>query len=222
MSLTRRNPEIVLSLLLLLVTSLLLAGCGGDSEDEERNSSNALEFLGRIDQEGPNLTGYGYVTHVDGVKDTLLLGSQPIRASEKTARLTFRFKIKTDSRAQLKGQGDPGIFVLHTSGTIEFFNNEKPAGDFADPDSFAQGEKVGSGTLDSQNIITVRYTPKKGISDNNGRLSLEDVSEFEIDGEKLSLGKKGDLRFTLAGGGTSLDAALPRAEIDFAGVAVRE
>src|SRR3712207_1235010 len=102
------------ALLLLAIPSLGLFGCG-DDDDDGAEGANAFEFVGRIDQDGPTFTGYGYVTHVDGVEDRRLFGSAPLAASERTARLTFRFRTRADSRANLRE-----VFAIHSTGTIEF------------------------------------------------------------------------------------------------------
>ena len=199
-----------------LVIALVVAGCGGD-DDDDGAGSNAIEFIGRLDQEGPSFTGYGYVTHLEGVKDRSLFRSAPLAASEKTARLTFRFRTQAASRANLKQ-----VFAIHSTGKIEFFNSKEPAGDFDNPDSFAQGERVASGAIDIQNIITV-YAPNRGIADASGLLTLDDASDFDIGTQKASIGDDGDsLRVTLAGAGTRSDAVLPRAVIDFAAQAVHD
>src|SRR5687767_10758988 len=45
---------------------------------------NALEFIGRINQDGPNFTGFGYLTHVQDLNQAQLF-TNPAAASEATA-----------------------------------------------------------------------------------------------------------------------------------------
>jgi hypothetical protein len=199
----------------VLAAALLLAGCGGSDGDGKAADSNAIEFVGRIDQEGPRFTGYGYLTHAEGAEDRALFDSPLLDASERSARLTFRFETRATSRGNLRE-----VFAIHSTGTIEFFVRDRPGADFDDPDSFAEGRRVGGGSLDVQNIITV-HAPNRGIADASGLLELDEAREFEVGGEQLTIGEEGDsLRVTLAGAGTRSNAVLPRAVINFAGRAV--
>jgi hypothetical protein len=209
-----RAPWLLLCAVLPL--PLLVAGCGGD-DDDKGEDSNTIEFVGRIDQEGPSFTGYGYLTHVDGTEDGALFDSPPLAASEKSARLTFRFKAQATSRGTLRE-----VFAIHSRGTIEFFANDRPGADFDDPNSFARGRRVSRGSLDVQNIITV-YAPNRGIAEASGVLSLDEAGDFEIGDEQVAIGEDGDsLRATLAGAGTRSNAVLPRSVINFAGRAVHD
>ena len=195
----------------LAAAVVLAVGCGGsDDSDSDEGTGNTLELIGRIDQTGTSFSGFGYVTHAAGIDDSDLFSGPLIVASEKTARITFTFKSDLASRSTLGGE-----FALHSSGSIQFFSNEKPAGDFGNPDSFSEGDQVASGSIDIQTVITV-YAPDKGILDAGGSLSLDDTSDFQLGGQSHSL-PGGSQRVSLAGSGTRSNAILPKSVIDFAG-----
>ena len=209
----RLTRKLGLAALTGVAALVFAAGCGDGSDDDSGESgSNALEFIGRVDQTGPSFNGYGYVTHVDGIDDSELFTGSPISASEKTARITFSFKTQLSSRAALED-----VFALHSKGTIDFFFNATPAASFDDPASFSKGEAVGSGPLDFQSTISV-YAPDKGIFDAAGSLTFDQVSDFDLDGSTQSLAEKGQTqRVNLAGTGARSNAVLPKSVINFAG-----
>ena len=205
------------------VGALGVAGCGDEDSDGDAlgtagSPENAIEFLGRLDQTAGSFTGYGYLTHVSGLdQEQLYAGGAggdlfSDGALEDSARFTFRFETELTSRAVKEP-----LFVVDSEGTIEFFFNPEPAGDFDDPDSFGQGESVAEGTLSVQDVIDV-YAPNTGIAIATGALTIGSVESFELDGESAELGEEGqEMRLFLTGQGRRSEALLPRAVIDFAG-----
>jgi hypothetical protein len=203
--------------LVLALAFAIGAGCGGDSDGGSTGDvavgdpgQNTLEIIGRIDQVGPLFNGYGYVASTSGLETNDLFGSgQP---SEKTARLTFSFQTNLQTRAVLED-----IFAVGSSGEVTFYFNDKPSGDFNDPESFVQGAEVASGELSAHNVITV-YAPNTAISDTGALFTQKQAGEFETGGESHTFGEE-DLRLRLAlhGKGVRSNAILPRSVIDFAG-----
>jgi hypothetical protein len=49
---------------------------------------NAVEYVGRVDQNGGNFVSYGYLTHISGLTSTLLF-SDILTTTEATARFTY-------------------------------------------------------------------------------------------------------------------------------------
>ena len=50
---------------------------------------NAVEYVGRVDQDGANFASYGYLTHINGLTDTLLFSGTFPLVNEANARFTF-------------------------------------------------------------------------------------------------------------------------------------
>ena len=67
----------------LMAASTQLAGAQHSGKDNSEDQS-AFEFLGRSNQEGPNVTHFGYLTHIFGLADELLFASPNMR-TEATA-----------------------------------------------------------------------------------------------------------------------------------------
>ena len=63
------------------------------------NGQTAFEILGRSDQSGPQVTHYGYLTHLFGLTDEQLFADANVR-TEATARFTFLAVTTLDSRHQ--------------------------------------------------------------------------------------------------------------------------
>lgn len=196
--------------LLLIATGGI--GCGGDSDDDEGGSAdNAIEFVGRIDQVATNFTGYGYVTHLEGVDGADLTSEGGSEISEKDARITYLFKVKLASRAVV-GK----VFALDVEGTVSFYLDDDPGASFSDPESFAQGEEIAKAHLRVQNSVTV-YAPNQGIADASGELDFDRAESFDLGGNEVSLDDQGERqRLTLAGRGVRTDALLPSSNFDFA------
>ena len=196
----------------------LAAGCGDDNSGGGAgggHADNALELSGRIDQIGPKFKGYGFVTRVEGVGPSALAKSGGSELTEKNARVTFVFDTDLTSRAIVGNS-----FSVATEGTVTFYLDEKPGASFDDPDSFAAGEKVASGTLRVTNVVTV-YAKNSGIATATGSMEFEDASSFDLGGESVSIGNSGDkYRLTLTGRGTRTEAIIPKSNFDFAGQAV--
>jgi len=216
-------------LLAALVVSFALAGtvaaCGGDDEADdaadagaETAPQNEVGVIGRIDQEGPSFEGYGYVTHLSGAEDASLFaqgasgGPAAVEASEDSALLTFTFSTDLTSRAI-----HPPIFTTKSEGTIDFYFSEQPAGDFDDPASFTEGDRVAGGALGVDTTVSV-YAPESGIVTADGTFEQESSSSFELDDGSHELGEEGlEMSVSMKGQGELLDAALPRSVIDFSG-----
>jgi hypothetical protein len=217
-------------LLAALVLSLALAGtvaaCGEDDEssDDSADAASAaapeheVGVIGRIDQEGPSFEGYGYVTHLSGAEDASLFapedsgGAAAVEASEDRALLTFSFSTDLTSRAI-----HPPIFTTESEGTIDFYFSEQPTGDFDDPASFTEGDRVAGGALGVDTTVSV-YAPDSGIVTADGTFEQESSSSFELGDGSHELGEEGlEMQVAMKGQGKLLDPALPRSVIDFSG-----
>src|SRR5262249_26966825 len=126
----------VLFCIVLLVTGLFFSNGRTRAADAQEvgvapNGANALELIGKIDQNALAFNGYGYVTYISGIPDDQMF-SDPINHNETTAHFTFASTGTASARSVLET-----IFVLNGTGTTTIYYNETPKGDFNDPTTFA-------------------------------------------------------------------------------------
>src|SRR5262249_1848034 len=127
----------------------------GNSKGNPEKQTTAFEFLGRSDQDGPQVTHYGYLTHVFGLADELLF-ADPDRRTEATARLTFVAVTSLDSRHE-----HGNIITTSAPGEMTVFFNENPQGNFDDPASFAAGRPIATYATRYHNVLNVQ-APNQG------------------------------------------------------------
>lgn len=198
--------------LLALAAIAFASGCGDDDDESAESADNAVELSGRIDQVATKFSGYGFVTRLDGVESSELTEAGGSEITEKDARVTFKFDAGLESRAVVGNS-----FSIATEGTISFYLDDEPGADFEDPDSFASGDEVATGTLRATDVVTV-YAPDSGIATATGAMELEDGGTFELGNTETSIGESGDeFRLELVGRGARTDALIPESNFDFAG-----
>lgn len=161
---------------------------------------NALEFIGRINQEGPSFTGYGYLTYVRDLNNTQLF-TNPANPSEATARFTFVATATMTSRAILTE-----VFVLNSLGTMTFYFDDSPPGrDFSDPTSFTSGIPIATASMRYQDILLVQ-APDKGLAQGVAEVTQLTATPFTLAGTSYTLGQPDLLyRFSTIGNGTRTD-----------------
>jgi hypothetical protein len=93
---------------------------------------NALELIGRSDQEGLDIVYYGYLTGLHGLTPKELF-LETATHTEATARFTFFGKAAIDSRHAVGN-----IITTAAPGEFAIYLNDRPGGDFKDPRSFAR------------------------------------------------------------------------------------
>lgn len=170
----------------------------------------AFSFAGRIDQEGFDLTGYGFLTDVAGIPDTVLFGDALDR-TEAAARLTIT-GVMTLQRRTIR----PGVFIVDADGTMEVRSLDAPGVTFDDPATFASGTIVAEYAASLHDVLTV-IAPDQGIPTLSGELIQTAVSDFSLDGSWYRIGSIGArLAFSGTGLGTRTDTDLPRAHLDVA------
>jgi hypothetical protein len=172
--------------------------------------SLAFSFAGRIDQEGFELTGYGFLTEVSGIPDAVLFGDALDR-TEAAARLTITGAMTFDRRTIRAG-----VFIIDAVGTMEVHSLEAPGASFDDPATFASGTVVAEYAATLHDILTV-IAPDTGIPTLSGELVQTAAPDFVVDGAWYRIGSTGArLSFSGTGIGTRTDAELPRAFLDIA------
>src|ERR1051325_3179284 len=88
------------------VTALSISPPIAATEDEVKvigiasHEKNAMEFLARSEQHGPETTHFGYFTHIAGLDDEVLY-SHTHRQTEATARFTLLAETKLNARHEL-------------------------------------------------------------------------------------------------------------------------
>jgi len=175
---------------------------------------NAFNLIGTIDQNGSAFSAYGYLSDIAGL-DPSLAFSDPSSPGEATAHFTFNASTQLSSRTVLQS-----LFLVTSSGQMNFFYNPSPAGDFSNSSSFAQGSNIGTGSLVFQSIINVQ-AQNQGIETGVGTLSQLSPNPFSIAGQSYSLGRTGmSLRLSITGSGQRTDPITPKATIAIAGFAL--
>lgn len=217
----RRTYAVLMLLPLMLIVAFLVGirhaqSAGPIEVGSALGGQNAVEFVGQIDQDGFSFAGYGYLTHISGLTDTLLFSAtNPLLADVTNARFTYSATATLTSRHVLST-----IFALDSIGTIGYYYHPVPGADFADPASFSTGIPIVTATLRSQNILMV-VAPNKGIATNIGEFTQTGAGSFTLDGQVYQLGQVGlRERIWATGDATRTDPITPKSFTFLAGNAV--
>jgi hypothetical protein len=168
----------------------------------------AFSFAGRIDQEGFDLKGYGFLTEVAGIPDAVLFGDAVDR-TEGAARLAITGAVTLERRTIRAN-----VFVIDAVGTMAVHALDAPGASFDDPATFAAGSVVADYAVALNDVLTV-IAPNQGIPVLSGELTQTSATDLQLDGAWYRIGSVGS-RLTLngTGSGTRTDADLPRAYLD--------
>jgi hypothetical protein len=169
---------------------------------------NALEFVGRIDQDGGYLTSYGYLTYVRGLSSSAVF-TEPFTTTETTARFTYYATSTLTARAVISN-----VTELNVAGETTFYFHPYGAqADFGNPASFTSGTPVGSATGRLQNILNVQ-APNLGVSTGFGELVRQTAGVFTLGAQSYQFGRVGLMeREFFTGEGTRTDPIVPRSFI---------
>jgi hypothetical protein len=185
-----------------LGSTALALGAATNTEGHEWHSKpvpdgqTAFEILGRSDQVGPQVTHYGYLTHIYGLKDELLFADASGR-TEATARFTFLAVTDLDSRHE-----HGNIITTTAPGELTIYFHENPGADFNTPASFADGKPIASYSTRYHNVLNV-LAPNQGVTAASVELTQISASSFMLAGRRLRLGQPGlRARLTASGSGT--------------------
>jgi hypothetical protein len=182
--------------------------------DVASDDANALEFVIKADQVGGRFTTYGYLTHVAGLRASLLF-SPASRQSERTAHFTLYSVTEMQSRSVLEA-----VHALAVAGSMDVYLRQDPGAKFENPNSFKQGKVIASYAVTLQSIVSVT-APRKGVETLSGTLRQTRADRFAFSGGSRILGKKGlRLRLEATGTGRLLEPKQPRAVLVLAGNAV--
>jgi hypothetical protein len=153
----------------------------------------AMELVGQVSNVPmtPLSNQYGYLSFVDGIDQ--LFASPP--NDEKTARFSFYTEATT---TQVINNGD--LRIVDRIGSTTIYLDQVPNGDFAVPNTFADGTPVLTMSLRQQVILDLVEKTFTTVNIN----TVTSVSAFDLNGEQLRLGQVGDqLRTSISGRGNS-------------------
>jgi hypothetical protein len=153
----------------------------------------AVEFVCKYDQQDNLYTYYGYFTHVSGLPDSSLF-TNPSQRNETTARFTCFGQATITAHHAVQA-----VLATAAPGTITYYFNEQPAGDFNNPSSFAQGLVIATSSLrlHTENPL---IQPNEGVPSARGDLTQLTNTPFLLDGRRVHFGRHGmDLQLGAAG-----------------------
>ena len=146
----------------------------------------AIGVIGTILQDGPNLTGFGWLTQVAGLTDRDLF-TDPAQRGPATARLRWH--------AEVQGGDDrspPSLFYGTGKGRLRIFFDANGGAQPDRPETFATGRLVVRYTGEFRNIQTV-YAPDHAITEIIGELTQRLARRFVVRGRHVQLGRVGQL-----------------------------
>jgi hypothetical protein len=192
--------SVILGITLVLIVSLVLlmpAVAAPPQVGVGTSGRNAFEFIGRVDQDDINFTGYGYLTYIKDLNNVEIY-SDPFNPSESTARFTYVATATLTSRAVLTD-----VFALDSQGTITFyFTQYPPSRSFDNPASFASGTPIATASIRYQDILLVQ-SPNKGLATGVSEMTQLDASAFTLNGQSYQFGQSNLLyRLSTVGNGT--------------------
>jgi hypothetical protein len=217
-----RNRFIGLTLLTLLCVIFVFAAGASPVEAAPQEvevaaptgGQNALEYVGKVDQDDRTFVAYGYLTHIDGLSDNLLF-TDPNNRSETTTRFTYSATASMTGRSIIEN-----IFAVNATGTLTIYFNEAPKSDFKDAKTFASGVAIASYAIRAQSIINV-ISPNTGLNTAIIEATQQNASGFKLDSAEYVFGHPKLLhRYSHTGFGKRSNVEPPRAVIVVAGYAV--
>jgi hypothetical protein len=143
-------------------------------------SDRAMELIGSVLNTGSSSAQYGYISSINGIA-RIFAGSPQ---NETTALLTFYNDTNT-----LRVINNGPLRIVNREGTMTVYLDEKPNGDFANPDSFRDGTPVMVATLRHQVILDTVTNQFTTVFVN----TIESSPGFTIAGRHYDLGKPGQM-----------------------------
>ena len=176
---------------------------------EPSDGTAAAEVIGRLDQVGDAITGYGYLTRIHGLPEAALFrGSQRTEAS---ARFTFASTVNVTARFILGA-----LVSVDGTGSVTFYL-DSGGGDFSHPHTFSDGTAIAKFAGHFHNVLTV-IAPNQGISTIEGELQQRSARTFSLDGRRARFGHRGlRLHLSVIGPSARTAPSPPSAFFDVAG-----
>jgi hypothetical protein len=200
---------------ILGAASTPLSATGHEAAADDR-VDNALEFVGKLIQEGGRFTGFGYATAARGLDPNSLFdgGGDP---AEGAALLTIYSVSTLESIARVNG-----VFAARARGTFRLYWRDAAGADFSDPASFAVGTLIAEAWAEFHNTLTVT-DPDQGIAHIVAALTQKKAASFSAGNNHYRIGGRGvRARLTAVGKGLRTDPSLPAAIFDLGGYVTTE
>jgi hypothetical protein len=188
----------------------LLAGQAQSSQAGARPVGVAVEaresigVIGTILQDGPLLTGFGWLTQVAGLSDRDLF-TDPAARGAATARLRWHAEVRVSAIDVL-----PNLFFGTGTGRLRIFFAADGGAQDGDPATFATGRLVARHAARLRNIQTV-IAPDHAVTQIVGELSQRSAHRFVVRGKHRQLGREGLVqRLDVSGPATRTEPTIPR------------
>lgn len=208
-----------LTAVIIVIALVLVGGLATDAASPQEvgvptAGQNAMEMVGKIDQNGLNFSGYGYLTYIAGIPNDQMF-TDPLNHSEATAHFTYVSSAKLSARSEIEE-----IYALDAAGSTTIYYNDPPAATFDDPSSFGTGTAIAVSNERWQSIVNVQ-APNTGITTGISEFTETSATPFALNGSDYQLGHANLLlRFSYTGEGKRSDAVLPAASFVVAGYSV--
>jgi hypothetical protein len=184
-----------------------------------RTDRHSVGFLGQINQEGPILTVFGYLTRVQGISTSALYtvppavnSNDPRAADPNPARFTFLGRAKIDSMSRRTE-----VLASTATGRVQIFAQPGGGANFNNPNSFADGQVIASYRGTFLNDLLVDGA-NQGSFVMTGDLTQSRAPCFRFGGRRLRFGAKGlPWNLNAAGRGIRTEPTIPRATISVSG-----
>jgi hypothetical protein len=164
----------------------------------------SIGVIGTILQDGPVLTGFGWLTQVAGLTERDLF-TDPSRRGASTARLRWHAEVRVSAIDLL-----PSLFFGTGKGRLLIFFASEGGAQDGDPNSFASGRLVARYAGQFRNIQTV-IAPDHAVTQIIGELSQRTAHRFVVRGKHRQLGREGLLqRLDASGPATRTEPTIPR------------
>jgi hypothetical protein len=181
---------LAVGLVLLAVTVTGAAGAHGGQRPTRINDVD-LELIGQVINSAPGVTPatsiqYGYVSQLDDLA-IFDVGAQ----NESTALLTFY----TDTVTNRVINNGP-VRIISRTGRLTIYHDPSANGNFADPDSFRDGDPILVADVRQQVILN----PLTGAFSAGNRNTITSRSPFQLGSDEFVLGRVGGVFRTVISG----------------------
>jgi hypothetical protein len=176
-----------------------------------REARNNFEVIGTIVQEGLTLTGFGWLTHVAGLRDDDLF-TDPDNRSASTARLRWHSVVQVAARDFL-----PNLFSATGNWSLRIFFDADGGAQPGDEATFTAGRRIARYAVRFHTVLTITG-PDQAATQLTGELTQREARVARIGGGDRRLGRRGlRQRLVASGPGARSEPNIPRATFHVAG-----
>ncbi len=157
------------------------------------DGQNSFEFVGQVDQDGDDLTSYGYLSAIAGLDPSQLFTSTTT-LDETTARFTYYGTATLYERLEFNG-----LFIIDAAGSIDYYYDPNGGASFTDPSSFKSGRLIASDDAKFHDVLSVT-APDTGLPKLTAVLTRTKAALFTLGGTVYRLGHVGLIQRSTASG----------------------